>query len=154
MKKRHTRGKEKKLYQIATKKNKKHIFKCNLTKKRHQSSENKKKQTLTKIIRTSVNQFFYKYQYAITENVSFVVKNKKIYRQINLNLAQWYKGTLQKALELICYRPSSSLTVLNYAYTSLVDAPFGVLLGSRCGAQFFTFDGEILQADSNAARKA
>jgi len=67
VKKRHTRGKVRnKLDQIATKKNKKHIFKCNLTKKRHQSSENKKKQTLTTMVRTGVNQFFDKYQCAIT----------------------------------------------------------------------------------------
>ena len=107
--KRHTRGKEKKLYQIATKKNKKHIFKCNLTKKRHQSSENKKKQTLRTMVRTGVNKFFDKYEYAITEDLSFVVKNKKISRQINRNLAEWRKGTLQKARE-IDFLPSLVIT--------------------------------------------
>ncbi|MDE5098572.1 MAG: hypothetical protein O4861_09585 [Trichodesmium sp. St16_bin4-tuft] len=153
LKKRHTRGKGRnKLYQIAIKKNKKHIFKCNLTKKRHQSSENKKKQTLRTMVRTGVNKFFDKYEYAITEDLSFVVKNKKISRQINRNLAEWCKGTLQKALDEISYRRSSSVTVVNAAYTSQVDSRFGVLLGTRCGDQFFTFDGEVLQADSNAAR--
>ena len=28
----------------------------------------------------------------------------------------------------------------------------GVLLGTREGEQFFTFDGEVIQADGNAAR--
>ncbi len=151
--KRHTRGKGRnKLYQMAIKKNKQHIFKCNLTKKRHQNSENQKKRTLTTMVRTGVNQFFDKYQYAVTEDLSFVVKNKQISRQINRNLAEWCKGTLQKALDEISYRRESSVTVVNAAYTSQVDSRFGVLLGTRQGDQFFTFDGEVLQADCNAAR--
>ena len=151
--KRHTRGKGRnKLYQIAIKKNKRHIFKCNLTKKRHQTSENRKKQTLNTMVRTGVNQFFNTYQHAITEDLSFVIKNKKMSRQVNRNLAEWCQGTLQKALEEISYRRSSSVTVVNAAYTSQVDSRYGVLLGTRKGDQFFTFDGEVLHADGNAGR--
>jgi hypothetical protein len=150
---RHPRGKGRnKLYQIAVKKNQRHIFKCNLTKKRHQTSENRKKRTLDTMIRTGVNQFFDTYQHAVTEDLSFVIKNKKISRQVNRNLAEWCKGTLMKALEEISYRRSSSVTVVNAAYTSQVDSRYGVLLGTRYGDQFFTFDGEVLQADGNAGR--
>ncbi|MGK7947196.1 MAG: transposase, partial [Microcystaceae cyanobacterium] len=151
--KRHTRGQGRnKLYQIAIKKNKRHIFQCNLTKKRHQASENRKKQTLNTMIRKGVNQFFNTYQHAVTEDLSFVIKNKKMSRQVNRNLAEWCKGTLQKALDEISYRRSSSVTVVNAAYTSQVDSRYGVLLGTRKGDQFFTFDGEVLQADGNAGR--
>ncbi|MDJ0717974.1 MAG: hypothetical protein QNJ54_27755 [Prochloraceae cyanobacterium] len=60
--KRHIRGRVRnKLYQIALSKNKKHIFNCNLTKKRWNRRENKKKRTLTTIVRTGANQFFDKY---------------------------------------------------------------------------------------------
>jgi transposase len=41
---------------------------------------------------------------------------------------------------------------VNAAYTSQVDSRHGVLLGTRDGEKFFTFDGEVLQADGNAAR--
>jgi hypothetical protein len=151
--KRHIRGQGRNnLYQIAIKKNKRHIFQCNLTKKRHQTSENRKKQTLNTMIRKGVNQFFDTYQHAVTEDLSFVIKNKKMSRQVNRNLAEWCKGTLQKALEEISYRRSSSVTVVNAAYTSQVDSRYGVLLGTRKGDQFFTFDGEVLQADGNAGR--
>ena len=75
-----------------------------------------------------------------------------ISRQVNRNLAQWCKGTLQKALEEISYRRSSSVTLVNAAYTSQVDSDYGVLLGTRSRDQFFTFDGEVLQADGNAGR--
>ena len=44
------------------------------------------------------------------------------------------------------------MTVVNAAYTSQVDSRHGVLLGTRDRDQFFTFDGEVLQADGNAAR--
>ncbi|ACK69716.1 transposase IS605 OrfB [Gloeothece citriformis PCC 7424] len=151
--KRHIRGKGRnKLYQIAIEKNKHHIFQCNLTKKRHQTSENRKKQTLNTMIRTGVNQFFDTYQHAITEDLSFVIKNKKMNRQVNRNLTEWCKGTLSLALEEISYRRSSSVTVVNAAYTSQVDSRYGVLLGTRSGDQFFTFDGKVLQADGNAGR--
>ena len=33
----------------------------------------------------------------LTEDLSFFVKNKKISNQINWNLAEWSKGTLQKS---------------------------------------------------------
>ena len=143
--KRHIRGRGRnKLYQIALSKNKKHIFNCNLTKKRWNRRENKKKRTLTTIVRTGANQFFDKYQHAITEDLSFVVKNKQIAKKVNRNLAEWCKGTLHKALEEISYRRQSSTTVVNAAYSSQVDSRFGVLLGTRNGDRFFTFDGELL----------
>ncbi|MDJ0576621.1 MAG: hypothetical protein QNJ65_15810 [Xenococcaceae cyanobacterium MO_234.B1] len=43
------------------------------------------------------------------------------------------------------------MTLINPAYTSQVDNRNGTLLGRRDGDRFFTFDGEVLQADSNAA---
>ncbi len=151
--KRHIRGQVRnKLYQIATQKNKPHIFKCNLTKKGWQTRENKKKRVLTTIVRTGANQFFDNYNHAITEDLSFVVKNKKLAKKVNRNLAEWCKRTLQKALDEISYRRQSEVTVVNAAYTSQVDSRYGVLLGTRSGDRFFTFDGEVLQADSNAAR--
>ena len=152
VKKRHTRGKGRnKLYQIATKKNQSHIFKCNLTKKRHNRRELTKKQTLNTMIRAGVNDFYDVYNHAITEDLSFTIKNKRQAKSVNRRLSEWCKGTLQKALEEISYRRSSSVTVVNAAYTSQVDSRYGVLLGNRDGDQFFTFDGEVLQADGNAA---
>lgn len=153
VRKRHSRGKGRnKLYQIATKKNKSQIFKCNLSKKRHNAQENRKKQTLNTMIRASVNDFYDNYAHGITEDLSFTISDKRQSKLVNRRLSEWCKGTLQKALEEISYRRSSSVTVVNAAYTSQVDSRYGVLLGTRKGDQFFTFDGEVLQADGNAAR--
>lgn len=150
---RHTRGKGRnKLYQIAKKKNKPHIFRCNLGKRRHQRREKRKRDTLNSMVRHGVNQIFDTYNTAITEDLSFVIKNKKQSKKLNRNLAEWCKGTLQTALEEISYRRQSITTVVNAAYTSQVDSRYGVLLGQRDGDRFFTFDGEVLQADFNAAQ--
>ncbi len=151
--KRHIRGKSRnQLYQIAKKKNKQHIFRCNLGKKRHQKRENRKRATLNSMVRHGVNQFFDRYNHAITEDLSFLVKGKKQAKKLNRNLAEWCKGTLQKALLEISYRRQSLTTVVNAAYTSQVDHRYSVLLGTRSGDRFFTFDGEVFQADCNAAR--
>ncbi len=75
--KRHSRGRGRnQLYQIALKKNKQYIFRCNLGKKRHQRRENRKRATLNSIVRHGVNQFFAQYNHGITEDLSFVVKGK------------------------------------------------------------------------------
>lgn len=151
--KRHSRGRGRnQLYQIALKKNKEHIFRCNLGQKRHQRRENRKRATLNSMVRHGVNQFFDQYQQAITEDLSFVVRGKKQAKKLNRNLAEWCKGTLQTALSEISYRRQSMTTVVNAAYTSQVDHRYGVLLGTRNGDRFFTFDGEVFQADCNAAR--
>ncbi len=151
--KRHSRGRGRnQLYQIALKKNKEHIFRCNLGKKRHQRRENRKRATLNSMVRHGVNQFFNQYNHGITEDLSFVVKGKRAAKKLNRHLVEWCKGTLQKALEEISYRRQSLTTVVNAAYTSQVDHRYSVLLGTRNGDRFFTFDGEVLQADCNAAR--
>jgi transposase len=110
------------------------MFKCNLTKKRHNRHENRKKQTLNTMIRAGVNDFYDNYNHAITEDLSFTIKNKRQASSVNRRLSEWCKGTLQKALEEISYRRSSSVTVVNAAYTSQVDSRYGVLLGTREGS--------------------
>ena len=56
------------------------------------------------MVRHGVNQFFERYNHAITEDLSFVVKGKKQAKKVNRNLAEWCKGTLQTALSEISYR--------------------------------------------------
>lgn len=153
VKKRHIRGRARnKLDAIAKNKNKPHIHKCNLSKKSWLRRENKKKRRLTTMVRTGVNQIFNQFNEVVTEDLSCVIKGKKQAKKQNRNLSEWCKGTLQKSLEEISYRRGTSVTVVNAAYTSQVDHRNGTLLGLRVGERFFTFDGEVLQADYNAAR--
>jgi hypothetical protein len=149
-KSRHQRGlKRNKLWQLAQKKP--HIHRCNLGKKRWTAFENRKKRQLTTMVRTGVNQIFERYATAITEDLSSQIKGKKQAKAKNRQLSEWCKGTLQQALEEISHRRTSSVMVVNAAYTSQVDSRNGTLLGFRKGDSFFTFDGVVLQADCNAA---
>jgi hypothetical protein len=150
--KRHVRGSSRnKLYSIAQNKNKPHIHRCNLGKKRSHQREAKKKAQLDNRIREGVNQFFDGHREAVTEDLSAPVKSKHRSRAMKRNLSEWCKGQIQKALEEISNRRKSSVTLVNAAYSSQVDSRNGTLLGFRKGDSFFTFDGMELQADCNAA---
>lgn len=52
----------------------------------------------------------------------------------------------------ICQRRGSTLVLVSCAYTSQMDSRNGLLLGKRSGDSFYCHDGEVLQADENAAR--
>lgn len=149
---RHQKGKAKnKLYAIAKNKNQPHIHKCNLTKKRHLRRERRKKETLKNRIRKGINQLFNSHKTVFAEDLSTPIKSKKRSKTRKRNLSEWCKGEIQKGLEEIACRRCSSVEVVNSSYTSQVDSRNGTLLGHRKGDQFFTFDGYVLQADSNAA---
>lgn len=152
VKKRHVRGKARnKLYSIAKNKNKAHIHRCNLGKKRWNQREARKKAQLNNRVREGVNQFFDQHKEAVTEDLSAPIKSKRRSRAMSRNLSEWCKGQIQKALEEISNRRKSSVTLVNAAYSSQVDSRNGTLLGFRSGDSFFTFDGMKLQADCNAA---
>lgn len=152
VKKRHVRGKARnKLYAVAKNKNKKHILRCNLGKKRWNKREKKKKNRLKNCIREGVNKFFDSHKVAVTEDLSATIKSKRRSRARNRQLSEWCKGEIQKALEEISQRRKSSVVLVNAAYSSQVDCRNGTLLGHRDGDSFFTFDGMELQADRNAA---
>ncbi|MGK7874294.1 MAG: transposase [Xenococcaceae cyanobacterium] len=149
---RHRRGKARnRLWQIAQKPGKEHIHHCNLGKKKWNQYEERKRRQLTTIIRTGTNQIFNQYSTAVVEDLSFHVKGKKRAKSLNRKLSEWCKKELQKAVEEISYRNNCQVVTENAAYTSQVDSRHGVLLGTRSGDSFFTFDGEVLQADRNAA---
>lgn len=140
-----------KLYSIAKNKNKPHIHKCNLGKLKWNNLEKRKKSTLNRVIRTDVNKILDKFGVIITEDLSKPIKGKKYSNKQSRNLAEWCKGNLQKSLDELAVRRTSVVITLGASYTSQVDHRNGTLLGFRSGDQFFTFDGEVIQSDFNAA---
>ncbi|MBI1930057.1 transposase [Candidatus Poribacteria bacterium] len=83
-------------------------------------------------------------------------KKKKTKKGFSKNqkrrLAGWVKGLISEALQSVSHRRGSTVVHVNCAYTSQTDFRHGVLLGHRNGETFYCFDGEVLQADVNAAR--
>ena len=80
------------------------------------------------------------------------MSGKKFGKNMNRRLTSWTKGVLAESLETITKRRSATLVLVNPAYTSQMDSRNGLLLGKRSGDSFHCFDGEVLQADENAAR--
>ncbi|MEM9926256.1 MAG: transposase, partial [Cyanobacteria bacterium P01_D01_bin.50] len=76
---------------------------------------------------------------------------KKRQKLRNRRASEWCKGIIQKAIEEISSRRKSIFSYINAAFTSQIDSRYSVLLGTRKGERFFTFDGEVIHADCNAA---
>ncbi|WP_166482670.1 transposase, partial [Scytonema sp. UIC 10036] len=127
------------------------ILKNNLGRQKANKLERTKRQTITQLIRTATNQIFNEFGEVVAEDLSKHIKGKKRAKAVNRKLNEWSKGELQKALDEISIRKDALVTLVNACYTSQVDHRNGTLLGKRLGDRFFTFDGDVWQADKNAA---
>ena len=166
---RHSKGrKRQKLWALSRKNPHSKIKQCNLGNENQKKSETKIRATLRTKIRAGVHQIFNNHKQIVCEDLSQPIRNKRCdpaavpsakeraprqrkSKKINRRLAAWCKGELQQAIDQVSQRRQSVVTLINPAYTSQVDNRNGTLLGRRDGDRFFTFDGEVLQADSNAA---
>jgi transposase len=68
----------------------------------------------------------------------------------NRRLGQWTKGVLNRALKEVSERRGSTLVVVNAAYTSQIDHR-DQSFGTRRGNLFYASNGDVLDADVNAA---
>jgi len=88
----------------------------------------------------------------VCEDLTGSIKSRSYGKDQNRRLAGWVKGTMAEALDAVSQRRGSTLEIVNAAYTSQTDSRYGVLLGHRHGDTFYCFDGEVLNADANAAQ--
>lgn len=113
--------------------------------------------------RAKLRDITFKAAHAVIDKASVVVaedltrhiqgkQGKPLGKNVNRRLASWTKGAIAEALENASQRRGSTLEIVNAAYTSQVDSRNGCLSGQRQGDRFLTEDGEVLQADENAAR--
>lgn len=86
------------------------------------------------------------------EDLTSPISGRMYGKDHNRRLAGWVKGMMAEALEAVSQRRGSTLEIVNAAYTSQADSRYGVLLGHRRGDAFYCYDGEVLDADANAAR--
>lgn len=93
-----------------------------------------------------------KAEVVVAEDLTNPMNGKTYGKNQNRRLAGWVKGTMAEAVEMVSQRRGATLKVVNAAYTSQTDARYGILLGERKGDLFYCFDGEVLDADHNAAQ--
>jgi IS605 OrfB family transposase len=101
----------------------------------------------------SVHSILDKANIVVTEDLTSPIKSKRRQtKDTKRRLAGWVKGSLANALHYASQRRSASLVLVNAAYTSQMDSVDGTLSGYREGDQFYRANGDVLDADQNAAR--
>ena len=85
------------------------------------------------------------------EDLSSPIANKTKWKKYNRLMSGWAKGSLAEALESVTKARGSCLRLVNCAYTSQVDSNTRRLEGRRVGDKFYHANGEVSQADTNAA---
>jgi transposase len=66
-------------------------------------------------------------------------------------MSSWAKGVLAEALDSVCEQRKARHELVCGAYTSQMDSTTGLLQGKRVGDKFYRANGDVLQADHNAA---
>lgn len=87
----------------------------------------------------------------VSEDLTSVIAKKKQWKKFNRRMNSWAKGVLAEALDNTCEQRKARLVLVNGAYTSQIDSTTGLLEGKRVGDKFHRANGDVLQADQNAA---
>lgn len=133
-------------------KKRQNIIRNNLGRKKLNKRANKAEANIRTVIFDAAHAVVDKASTIAAEDLTAPMAGKKFGKNMNRRLTSWTKGTIAKALETVTKRRSATLVLVNPAYTSQVDSRNGLLLGKRSGDRFHCFDGEVLQADENAAQ--
>jgi hypothetical protein len=87
----------------------------------------------------------------VSEDLTAPIGKKQPWKKFNRRMSSWAKGTLADALESVCTQRQAKSVLVNAAYTSQMDSTTGWLQGKRVGDKFYRENGDVLQADHNAA---
>lgn len=114
-----------------------------------------RKETTQKRLRTiayqSAHSIVDKAAVVASEDLTAVIASKHQWKRFNRRMSAWAKGVLAEALDSVCEQRNAKHTLVNGAYTSQMDSTNGLLEGKREGDKFYRANGDVLQADHNAA---
>jgi hypothetical protein len=144
-----------KIFQIAEKSglNKKiRIRNQNLGRKKLNNRRIKTKKRIRTIIFTATHKLVNKANIIIAEDLTAPMSKRSFGKNMNRKLSAWTKGVIAEALNTVSQRRSSSLQLINPAFTSQIDYRTGCFTGVRKGDRFYCENGDVYQADENAAK--
>lgn len=144
-----------KLSQIAKKNNsakKVRIEKNNLGRKKLDNHHIQAKNQIRTIIFSATHRLIDKAGTVVAEDLTAPISKRSFGKNMNRKLSAWAKGVIAEALDTISQRRCSSLHLINPAYTSQIDHKTGCLIGVRKGDRFYCENGDVYQADENAAK--
>ena len=87
----------------------------------------------------------------VSEDLTSPIGKKQQWKKFNRRMSSWAKGVLAESLDSVCTQRKADHTSVNSAYTSQMDSTTGLLKGKRVGDKFYRENGDVLQADHNAA---
>ena len=130
------------------------IERSNLGRKKLDKRQDAQRSKLKTLIYTATHQLVDKAGLIVAEDLTPPIQSKRSYgKNTNRRLNTWVKGILADALTTISHRRGSVVHLVNASYTSQSDSFLhGLLIGTRKGDQFYRSNGEVVQADWNAAR--
>ncbi|MBK1650426.1 RNA-guided endonuclease TnpB family protein, partial [Rhabdochromatium marinum] len=129
-----------------------HIRRFNLGRKKLHRQMDKTHARIRDTVFQSVHRVVDKAAVIAAEDLTAPMAGKSFGKNVNRRLASWSKGVIAEALDSVSSRRGSAVVLVNPAYTSQIDSRNGGLLGKRQGDRFYCFDGEVLDADQNAAQ--
>ncbi|WP_276981977.1 zinc ribbon domain-containing protein [Ferrimicrobium acidiphilum] len=87
----------------------------------------------------------------ISEDLSRPIAKRRPWKKYNRRMSAWARGTLAEALESTTQQRKARHVLVNAAYTSQMDPNTHLLEGKREADKFYCANGDVLQADFNAA---
>lgn len=144
-----------KIFQIAEKSNpakKARIEKNNLGQKKADKRRIQTRSQIRTMIFTATHQLVDKAETIVAEDLTAPMGKRSFGKNMNRKLSAWTKGIIAEALNIVSQRRISSLHLISPAYTSQVDHKTGCFTGVRKGDRFYCENGDVYQADENAAK--
>ena len=124
----------------------------NLGRKKLDSRRGRTQRHLRTLAYQAAHQVVDKAAVVASEDLTAPIKVKVQWRQYNRRMSTWAKGVLAQALDEVCAQRGAVHVTVNAAYTSQMDSFTGWLEGKRAGDKFYRANGDVIQADFNAAR--
>jgi hypothetical protein len=124
----------------------------NLGRKKLEARRSRTRQHLRTIAYQAAHSVVDKAAAVVSEDLTLPIKGKAQWQHYNRRMSGWAKGVLAQALAEVCLQRGATHVVVNAAYTSQMDSFSGLLEGKRVGDKFYRANGDVLQADFNAAR--
>jgi hypothetical protein len=128
-----------------------HIKRCNLGHIKIDNRKDRAHKRLRTIAFQSAHTIVDKAAVVISEDLTAPIAKKQAWKQYNRRMSAWAKGVLAEALDSVCTQRQAEHRLVNAAYTSQMDSVTGLLEGKRVADKFYRANGDVLQADHNAA---
>ena len=127
------------------------IKSCNLGRIKIDARKDRVQKQLRTLAFQSAHTLVDKAAVIVSEDLTSPISKKQQWKRFNRRMSSWAKGTLAEALDSVCMQRSAKHVLVNAAYTSQMDSTNGLLEGKRVGDKFYRANGDVLQADHNAA---